>query len=518
MKLKIALIVLMGLMFLCSPVSAIEFYTGQLPYVTSTGDANIPICESILDASAPNTSAVTWKITFDGSGDTSGNKQTASIAGIDIGSRQTGDIIICSGWYKFPPSYSREYTQTEVFRSDWGASVSNTANYYFINDSEWHYFKTKVIFLTNDSSPHLVVGGFGDITFTGDIYFNDLSVTLVNSTVNSDINKTIVCMGDSLTYLDVFEKGDGTYYGASYPHILRVLLPNSTIYNAGVSGDNPYLMLLRWDTNVTARHPDYVIILAGVNGVNVNVSKNINEISMMYDWAIANNTIPIACTVPPYSGGGNNFTVLNNWIKEEAAKREIPLIDFYTVLEDPDNLGHKYTYYDRDGLHATHTGYLTMATSIDRSIFNTAYFYADSTSGQGSVPVTFKYVSKNVTSVAWDFENDGIVDSTQDNPAHTYEEAGVYSVKLTVYTEQGNFSTVKTNYITIESVEVENPFTRLWESSISLVCALVIIAFVGFILALFRGKKVISDVTSALPEIITLSALMIIGAIILSVF
>jgi PKD repeat protein len=53
--------------------------------------------------------------------------------------------------------------------------------------------------------------------------------------------------------------------------------------------------------------------------------------------------------------------------------------------------------------------------------------------------------------LSWDFENDGIIDSTEKNPVHVFEKIGVYSVNMTVSDSDGSFSCIKT--VTV------NPFT-----------------------------------------------------------
>ncbi|HPR58406.1 MAG TPA: PKD domain-containing protein [Bacteroidales bacterium] len=52
-------------------------------------------------------------------------------------------------------------------------------------------------------------------------------------------------------------------------------------------------------------------------------------------------------------------------------------------------------------------------------------------------------------SYEWDFENDGIVDSNEENPTYTYEEPGIYSVSLNVSGPDGSNSFTKENYITV---------------------------------------------------------------------
>lgn len=66
-----------------------------------------------------------------------------------------------------------------------------------------------------------------------------------------------------------------------------------------------------------------------------------------------------------------------------------------------------------------------------------ASFLADVTSGVSPLVVQFTDQSWSsapggITSWAWDFDNDGVVDSTQRNPVHTFANCGVYDVRLTV--------------------------------------------------------------------------------------
>ncbi len=79
-----------------------------------------------------------------------------------------------------------------------------------------------------------------------------------------------------------------------------------------------------------------------------------------------------------------------------------------------------------------------------------AAFSADKTSGPAPLTVQFTDESTgNPTSWEWDFDNDGEVDSTQQNPSHEYTQVGTYTVKLTVTNSAGNDDEIKTNYITV---------------------------------------------------------------------
>ena len=77
-----------------------------------------------------------------------------------------------------------------------------------------------------------------------------------------------------------------------------------------------------------------------------------------------------------------------------------------------------------------------------------ANFIASPTSGNSPLIVNFTDQStNNSTNWQWDF-GDGST-STQQNPSHTYNTEGTYTVSLTVTNSYGNDSEVKTNYISV---------------------------------------------------------------------
>ena len=75
-------------------------------------------------------------------------------------------------------------------------------------------------------------------------------------------------------------------------------------------------------------------------------------------------------------------------------------------------------------------------------------FTADVTYGTAPLTVQFNDVSNGViVDYAWDFDNDGIIDSTSQNPEFTYETAGTYTVSLTVSNPGGSTTETKADYI-----------------------------------------------------------------------
>jgi len=79
-----------------------------------------------------------------------------------------------------------------------------------------------------------------------------------------------------------------------------------------------------------------------------------------------------------------------------------------------------------------------------------ANFIAEPTSGEGATKVQFTDMSTgNITSWAWDFESDGVIDSTEQNPSHWYTKKGLYSVTLTITTTECPNTLTRHHYINL---------------------------------------------------------------------
>jgi formylglycine-generating enzyme required for sulfatase activity len=68
----------------------------------------------------------------------------------------------------------------------------------------------------------------------------------------------------------------------------------------------------------------------------------------------------------------------------------------------------------------------------------------------GALPLVVQFTDTSTGGVGvwqWDFDNDGVVDSTLQNPTHTYTAAGQYSVRLTVGNFGGSTSLLRSNVI-----------------------------------------------------------------------
>jgi PKD repeat protein len=94
--------------------------------------------------------------------------------------------------------------------------------------------------------------------------------------------------------------------------------------------------------------------------------------------------------------------------------------------------------------------------SITRSAYITVIdpivsrFRADVTSGKAPLTVRFSDMSYGTpTSWEWDFNNDGVVDSTTQHPSFTFTQSGNYTVKLTIGKLGFTASETKTNFIMV---------------------------------------------------------------------
>ena len=85
----------------------------------------------------------------------------------------------------------------------------------------------------------------------------------------------------------------------------------------------------------------------------------------------------------------------------------------------------------------------------------TADFSGTPTSGTAPLNVGFTDQSTGSPTLwSWDFDNDGTVDATSQNPSHSYSNGGTYTVSLTVSDGTDSDTETKTNYILVNEPSV----------------------------------------------------------------
>ncbi len=83
-------------------------------------------------------------------------------------------------------------------------------------------------------------------------------------------------------------------------------------------------------------------------------------------------------------------------------------------------------------------------------------FTAAPRTGTAALRVQFTDLSTgDIESWAWDFDNDGVTDSTQQNPSYTYTIAGTYTVSMTATGPGGTCTETKDAYITVQEPPME---------------------------------------------------------------
>jgi parallel beta-helix repeat protein len=117
----------------------------------------------------------------------------------------------------------------------------------------------------------------------------------------------------------------------------------------------------------------------------------------------------------------------------------------------PDGLGPSEITSDTDGdgiankiyrlENSDYVDYMPLvAVKVKEMVLPVANFSTNATSGHPPLSVQFTDLSENETERSWDFESDGNLDSTDENPVHIYTTSGTYTVNLTAGNENGTAS------------------------------------------------------------------------------
>jgi beta propeller repeat protein/parallel beta-helix repeat protein len=126
----------------------------------------------------------------------------------------------------------------------------------------------------------------------------------------------------------------------------------------------------------------------------------------------------------PYLGG-------NFWAKPDGT-------GFSQRCNDWDNDGICDSSYT---ISANDIDYLPLTVLPDQQlVFPVASFISNISSGYIPLSVQFTDLSQNASSRSWDFNQDGIEDSSDTNPVYTYTMPGTYTVNLTVSNANGTVS------------------------------------------------------------------------------
>ena len=167
-----------------------------------------------------------------------------------------------------------------------------------------------------------------------------------------------VLMGDSIT--DGWAKNDPDWFR------------EYNLAGRGISGQTTSEMLVRFRPDVIDLHPEYVVILAGINDIARNngfirLSKVYGNIVSMVELARFNGIKPVLCTLLPAHELGwrkalgdprPQIDSLNSMIRGYASDNDIPVIDYHSVMKD--GQGAMLEPLRRDAVHPNKEGYKVM--------------------------------------------------------------------------------------------------------------------------------------------------------------
>ena len=177
--------------------------------------------------------------------------------------------------------------------------------------------------------------------------------------------KRVIFMGNSIT--------DG--WGRVSPDFFT----GRPYINRGISGQTTPQMLVRFRADVINLKPKVVVVLAGTNDIAGNTGPSTLEmiednLASMADLAEANNIqVVLSSILPayyyPWKPGLKPYEkiiILNQWIKEFAARKGYIYLDYYSSLVDK-RPGLKVEY-SSDGVHPNKKGYSIMEPLAENAI------------------------------------------------------------------------------------------------------------------------------------------------------
>ena len=300
--------------------------------------------------------------------------------------------------------------------------------------------------------------GWNIYTGGGGIYLDTSNPNLINIEIYDNIS---------------YHSGGGIFCLESNPNLQNVLIANNTAYNDGCGiyckESNPTL------TNVTiadnaANLGGGIYCFLDSNPVLENTILWNNSPQQIYfsNSNTANSvTISYGDIMNGETGIITNGNGIVNWL--EGNINQNPLFENSTN-NDYHLTWQNFPIDDASKSPCINTGNPVYPLDPDGTIIDMGAFYyhcnfqtnlnftADCRFGYETLFVNFTSSTDIVVdNYYWDFENDGIIDSNEENPIYNYTQSGVFDVKLKVSVSAWVDSLVKTNYIVIQENELLPP-------------------------------------------------------------
>lgn len=392
-------------------------------------------------------------------------------------SDREGPMVVC--WYKDGDYPDTGYTDgmrlvwfAEATYKEGPTSIEKlpSGNYHIFGNWDWHEAAdSEYWYYYNNQYPTTTGLSVQNVAYIN-IYSND-PVPVASPDLTADTTDNIVGQAIDITFTD-----DADWRAAIESITVDGVALTATQYTVTAGNINI-------GADVFTAVGDYEIIVKASDYSDATVAQSINPaspIAITIDGNVVDTPITYtlaelrAMPVSSVVNGGKTYTgvavdyllstlgtVEDDWIVTIKTKDLAPL--------NLSNYNDPIFAYERDGVafadaYSGETTYLRLANESNNFKYvygmnvseaasaqvPAAAFTADKTSGNAPLTVQFTDQSTNEpTSWAWDFNNDGTLDSTQQNPTYEYSAAGTYSVKLTVTNSAGSDEETKTDYITV---------------------------------------------------------------------
>ncbi|MDE1162099.1 MAG: GDSL-type esterase/lipase family protein [Acidobacteriaceae bacterium] len=154
----------------------------------------------------------------------------------------------------------------------------------------------------------------------------------------------------------------------------------SNYINRGIGGQTTGQMLLRYRDDVLALQPKVVVLLGGTNDlasyklpdvaafIEGNIQSLVELMQLHGERVILCSLTPVSDAIKPQTDRRDpaKILALNAWLKQYAAAKHIPFVDYYDAVTD----GHDriQTALTIDGLHPNHDGVAKMEPLVEAAI------------------------------------------------------------------------------------------------------------------------------------------------------
>jgi beta propeller repeat protein/parallel beta-helix repeat protein len=286
--------------------------------------------------------------------------------------------------------------------------------------------------ISNDQGIYPTWYSGGNQIYNNTLISNDQGIIVGNSGGNSILNNTI-----SKNNIGILVRGY-TIDGAGNNSILNNMISNNDIGTL-LEGDS--------SGNLVANNRVELNKQYGVYIKQVNNEAPYDGTNRFYN-NIFNNTVNIFNDTGNYTGNyfiskATNISGGKNNVSLNTSKTSGTNIAGGSYLggnfwANPDGTGFSQTCNDwnKDGIgdsiytvSAYDIDYLPLVSmpGDQQPVFPVAEFSTNVSNGYVPLSVMFTDLSLNATSRVWDFENDGIIDSTNKTPVHVYPVSGTFS-------------------------------------------------------------------------------------------